>query len=56
MGRLEKKGKTGDYYWRLDSRMGGILLEIMSLVEFSRLKPWIRNVKHFLERGIMKHF
>ena len=37
MGRLEKKGKTGDYYWRMDSRMRGILLEIISLMELCGL-------------------
>ena len=37
MGRLEKEGKTGDYYWRMDSWMRGILLEIISLMELCGL-------------------
>ena len=37
MGRLEKEGKTGDYYWRMDSRMRGILLKIISLMELCGL-------------------
>ena len=67
MGRWEKEGKTGDYYWIMDSRMREILLKIMSLMELNgdcrfdskKVRPdhgiTYRHSRHLKEKGVWIH-